>query len=383
VDFALSEADEAFKSRLVEWLASNVEPGWKARCETRAQWASVEREWDRKLFEGGWAGLWWPKEYGGLDAPTSQKVLFEQERARWGAPEGLAFFGRRLLGPGLMKYGTDAQKEQFLPAILRGDVVFCQGSSEPNAGSDLASVRTVATRQGDRYVINGSKIWTSWAQYADMCFALTRTDPTAEKHAGLTLLLIDLRQPGVEIRPLRKTTGSEDFTQVFFTNAETSVDSTVGREGQGWEVMRYLLTYERGATAVFSRLVTIETHLRSYSEAAIHTESELTNLGRIATEVAAIRLLAYRVLTNQMRGGEPGPVGSVVKLYWSEVWQRLAELSLLLGGEASLATAFTGPEAMDFPTLFLNSRCATVSGGSSEIQRNIVARRVLNLPQQA
>jgi alkylation response protein AidB-like acyl-CoA dehydrogenase len=363
-------------------LADNVDPEWQDKCDTRDRWAQVQRDFDRRLYEGGWAGLWWPKEYGGLDASPSQKVIFEQERARWNAPDGLAFFGRRLLGPAIMKFGSEEQRTKLLPTILRGDVVFCQGSSEPNAGSDLAGVATTAKRAGDRYIVNGTKIWTSWAQYMDWCFALTRTDPSAEKHAGLTLLLIDLKQPGIEIRPLRKTTGSEDFTQVFFTNAETPATARVGAEGQGWEVMRYMLSYERGATAVFSRLVTIERHLQTYRDASLECDAELATLARFSTEVAAIRLLAYRVLSNQINGGEPGPVGSVVKLYWADVWQRMADQTLLFGGEEGLTEPFRGPETMDFPTLFLNSRCATVSGGSAEVQRNIVAQRVLGLPRQ-
>jgi alkylation response protein AidB-like acyl-CoA dehydrogenase len=380
MNFELSEDDLAFRARLRAWLGGNLDPDWLRKCVTRDDWASYQRYWDRALFQGGWAGLWWPREHGGMGATASQKAIFEMERARAGAPEGLAFFGRRLLGPGIMKFGHEAQR-QLLPKILAGDTVFCQGSSEPDAGSDLAGVRTTARLRGEAYEITGRKIWTSWAQYADMCFMLVRTDTTVPKHAGLSLLLVDMHQPGIEIRPLRKLTGNADFTEVVIDGAKAPASAVLGGAGRGWEVMRYLLTYERGATSVFGRLIRMEEHLRGYAKTALADEAERGHYARLATEVATARLLVYRMLSTQLSGGEPGAAGSVVKLYWSRVWQELAERSLLSGGLDVLATPYAGPDAADFPTLFLDSRCATISGGSSEIQRTIVAQRVLGLPR--
>jgi alkylation response protein AidB-like acyl-CoA dehydrogenase len=380
VNFELSEDDRAFRARIRTWLAGNLDPDWLRKAATRDDWADYQRYWDRALFRGGWAGLWWPREHGGMGATASQKAIFELERARAGAPEGLAFFGRRLLGPGIMKFGDEAQR-QLLPKILAGDIVFCQGSSEPDAGSDLAGVRTTARLRGDQFVITGRKIWTSWAQYADMCFMLVRTDPTAPKHAGLTLLLVEMRQPGIEIRPLRKLTGNADFTEVIIDGAKAPASAVLGGPGRGWEVMRYLLTYERGATSVFGRLIRMDEHLREYAKTALADAAERGHYARLATEIATARLLVYKILSTQMAGGEPGAAGSVVKLYWSRVWQELAERSLLSGGSDALASPYSGPDAADFPTLFLDSRCATISGGSSEIQRTIVARRVLGLPR--
>jgi alkylation response protein AidB-like acyl-CoA dehydrogenase len=379
MDLTLSEEDRAFADRLRGWLAENVSPGWAEKCETYADYIDAQIEWEQRLAAGGWAGVWWPEEFGGMGATATQKALYAELTARSGAPEGIGRTGRRLLGPAVMRYGSAEQKRTVLPRILAATDTWCQGYSEPNAGSDLASVRTAARRDGDSYVVNGSKIWTSHAQFADHTFILVRTDPAAEKHAGLSMLTVDLRAPGVEVRPIRQITGRSEFCEVFFSDVVVPVENLLGAEGQGWEVAKYILWYERGAVMVFDTLVRIERHLAKFVEAAGDDPVTLAAVGRAAAEHAASRLLAYRVLGEQIRGGDPSDVGSLTKLYWSQAWVRLAETALLSVGERAFFAPPGSPEGVLLDN-FLECRPATIASGSSEVQRNIIAKRILGLP---
>jgi alkylation response protein AidB-like acyl-CoA dehydrogenase len=381
VDFSLTAEDLAFKQRLQVWLRENLPVDWRARCPDEKSWVAFQKDWDHRLAIAGWTGIWWPREFGGSEATPTQRVIYEELMAEVDAPEGLGKAGRRLLAPAIMRYGTETQKRDLLSRMLSGEDNWCQGFSEPDAGSDLASLQTRAVRNGEDYLVNGSKIWTSYAQYCNKCFLLARTDPNAEKHAGLTLLLLDMNQPGVDVRPIQQITGSTGFCQVFFTDATVPFSATLGGEGCGWEVSSYLLTHERGAAQVFARLIRVEQHLRAYAARALEAEGEEVGVARLSTEIAAARLLAYRILNTQIAGGEPGPLGSIAKLYWSEAWQRLALQGLLVAGEQGLTEVSEANDPATLADLFLYSRWATVSSGTSEVQRNIVAKRVLKLPQ--
>ena len=382
MDLDLSEQDQEFARTLKSWLDANVETGWRDRCADYEDFVAAQIDWEARLAKDGWAGVWWPEAFGGMGTTASQRAIYAELTARANAPEGIGRTGRRLLGPAVMRFGTDEQKEYYLPRILSAQDVWCQGYSEPNAGSDLASVRTSARRDGDHFVVNGSKIWTSNAQHADHCFVLLRTNPDAEKHAGLSILLVDLRSPGVEIRPIREITGQSGFCEVFYTDVRVPAENLLGDEGQGWEIAKYILWYERGAVMVFDTLVRIERHLQNFAAAVDDDPSSIASLGRGAAKLAASRLLAYRVLGEQIRGGEPSDVGSITKLYWSQAWVELAEAAVLGVGDPAFASAADTP-AGALLELFLDCRPGTIASGSSEVQRNIVAKRILKLPTTA
>lgn len=375
----LSEEDREFARKLGRWLDSNVEPGWRSWCTNHEDYIQVQIDWESRLAAGGWVGVWWPPEFGGMGTSPTQRALYAEMTARAGAPEGIGRTGRRLLGPAVMRYGTEEQRAAILPKILKAEETWCQGYSEPNAGSDLASVRTRAVRDGDTYIVNGSKIWTSHAQFVDRCFILVRTDPDAEKHAGLSILFVDLRAPGVEIRPIEQITGNAEFCEVFYTDVKIPAENILGQEGQGWEIANYILRYERGAVMLFDTLVRIEHHLAQFSLTAPNDQLGNVALGRSAAEVEASRLLAYRVLSEQLRGGDPSHTGSITKLYWSQAWVRLAESAMLNVGENVFNRGLGSPEERLLDG-FLECRPGTIASGSSEIQRNIVAKRVLKLP---
>lgn len=381
MDLDLLEADRRFAGRLDRWLLDNVPRDWRARCADYADYIRVQIEWERRLANGGWTGVWWPREHGGLGATPTQRALYAELTARHDAPEGIGRTGRRLLGPAVMQFGTDRQREQILPGILAGTDVWCQGYSEPEAGSDLASVRTTAIRDGDVFRVNGAKIWTSEAQFADRCFALVRTDLTGEKHAGLSTLLIDLRSPGITISPIPLITGRPEFCEVAFNDVAVPVGDLLGAAGQGWEIARYVLAYERGAVMVFDTLVRIERYLDQFATVSPGGELADVAVGRSAAEVAASRLLAYRMLGEQLRGGPPGEIGSLTKLYWSRTWIRMAEAAFTTVGERLFGHEPGSPETALLDN-FLECRRGTIGSGTSEIQRNVVAKRVLALPDE-
>ncbi|GAA1017587.1 putative acyl-CoA dehydrogenase FadE [Acrocarpospora pleiomorpha] len=378
MDLHLTEEDRTFGLELRRWLDDNVRPDWRSAAKTHADYVDVQRDWEHRLAAAGFTGIWWPREFGGMGAGPTQKAIFAELTARSGAPEGLGRTGRRLLGPGVMKYGTHEQQAEILPAILTARTFWCQDYSEPEAGSDLAGVRTTAVLDGDDYVVNGSKTWTSNAQFADRCFLLVRTGP--DKHAGLSVLLVDLSLPGIEIRPIEQITGDRGFCEVFYSDVRVPRASLLGAEGQGWEIAKYILRYERGAVHVFDTLVRIDRHLAATIRTAGDDPAAAARIGRSGAQVAASRLMAYRVLTEQIKGGEPTDAGSMAKLYWSSSWLGLAETATAIAGEGSFA-----PETDDERAVlrgFFECRPGTIASGSSEIQRGIVAKRLLRLPSR-
>jgi len=390
MDFRDTPEEARFRAELREWLAGNVpsDTGFDP-AHPRGDEA-VSREWSRKLYEAGYAGLTWPKEYGGAGAPYTYQAIFLEESARAGTPEHIGVIGLGMAGPTIIAHGTDEQKERHLSKILSGEEVWCQGFSEPGSGSDLASLRTRAVRDGDDLVVNGQKVWSSFAHIADFCILMVRTDPDASKHQGITYLLADMTAPGVEVRPLRQITGEPEFNEIFFTDARFPMSSVVGEVNDGWKVAMTTLLHERG-TLGFALTARLEIAVRKLLDLA---KSIPLDGGRAADDpvirdriaqqwidLQALRFTNYRALTTLMKTGVPGPEGSVAKLHWSETNQRLTKLALdILGAEAQL----DGDDAFErgyWQYQQLRSRGNTIEAGTSEILRNIISERVLGLPR--
>jgi alkylation response protein AidB-like acyl-CoA dehydrogenase len=373
-----SESEEAFRRELRAWLSAELPklPPAPPRdaWDERRKW---DTDWQRRLFDGGYAGLQWPQEYGGRGASPTEQLVFLEETTRARAPYvGVNFVGLLHAGPTLIAEGSDEQKAAHLPRILRGEEVWCQGFSEPGAGSDLAALRTTAERDGNHYVLNGQKIWSSFAQVADVGEFLVRTDPAAPKHRGISWLILPMDLPGIEIRPLRTALGSSEFSEVFLTDVRVPVASRVGAENDGWRVTNVTLSFERG-TAFVSELVD---SLRLVDDLAPHVEdpADRRELGRCRADFEALWALTKRGVSIAARTGGPGLPGMVTKLAYSEARQRFGELSLRVLGRAGLSI-----EGNELVEERLRTLALTIAAGTSQIQRNIVAERVLGLPREA
>jgi alkylation response protein AidB-like acyl-CoA dehydrogenase len=394
MDFTRTAEEESFRASVRDWLRDHLPPGWssdpRSRPQTAEERVAFARRWQRELYEGGWAGLSWPKEYGGRDLTPLEHLMFHEEYVAAGAPDMIDVgVGPGLTGPTLIHHGTPWQKERFLEPILRGDEVWCQGFSEPGSGSDLASVRTRGEVVGDEIVVNGQKVWTSYARFADWCILVVRTNPQAPKHKGLTFLLVDMRSPGITIRPLVEMTGVAWFNEVFFENVRVPRDHVVGAIDRGWDIVITTLSHERAGTIPYPRLrqqLVALAHLAGQvggDVPAIADDRVRQRLAQHAIEIDILRLSAYRSVSRSMRTGQPGPEGSMLKLYWSELEQRLMETASLVQG-AYAALDEHAPEAYDdgrWQYGVLWSRAASIYAGTSEVQRNIIAQRVLGLPR--
>jgi alkylation response protein AidB-like acyl-CoA dehydrogenase len=371
-----SEADESFRAELRAWLEGALralapQPARDAWTERR-RW---DTDWQRRLFDAGYAGLHWPAEYGGRGASPTEQLIFYEETARQRAPYvGVNFVGTLHAGPTLIEEGSDAQKADHLPKILRGEEVWCQGFSEPGAGSDLASLRTRADLDGDHYVLNGQKIWCSFGQVADVGEFLVRTDPDAPKHRGISWLILAMDSPGIEIRPLRTALGSSEFSEVFLTDVRVPVSNRVGAENDGWRVTNVTLKYERG-TAFVSELVD---SLRLCEDLAqlVHDPGHLRELGRCAAELDALWALTKRNVSQAARG-TVGPGAMVMKLAYSEARQRFGELCLRVLDREALHI-----EGNELVEERLRVLALTIAAGASQIQRNIIGERVLGMPKE-
>ena len=391
MDLRLNSAEAAFQRDVREWLRANLPEGWGApgyhKPEEPADKVAFARRWQRRLYDGGWAGLHWPREYGGRGATPIERFLFAEEYTRQGAPPMIDIgVGPGLTGPTLIHHGTEDQKRRFLPRILAGDDVWCQGFSEPNAGSDLAACRTRAELDGDVFRVTGQKIWTSYARFADWCILVVRTDPKASKHKGLTFLLVDMKSPGITIRPLVEMTGVAWFNEVFFDDVRVPKENMVGALNEGWNIAITTLAHERGGSAPHARLAGELSDVLALARRRDGVRRDARWRQRLAQswiETEIVRLVAWKQVSDTMRAGQPGPEGSYLKLLWSETDMRMKDLAIEL--EGPFATIERGdPRAVDagrWQYEYLWSRAASIYAGTSEVQRNIIAQRVLGLPR--
>jgi alkylation response protein AidB-like acyl-CoA dehydrogenase len=383
MDFAASPADERFRAEVRTWLAGN-RPARPERVPhddaSLAEEFAVLRDWQRRLYDAGYVGLLWPREYGGRGAPPTHQAIVNEELARARAPQLLNRVGINNAGPTLIVHGTEAQKRRLLPTILTGEEIWCQLFSEPNAGSDLAAVRTRAERDGDAFVVTGQKVWTSYAQFSKWAILLARTDAGVAKHRGLTYFVLDMEQPGITVRPLRQITGSTEFSEVFLDAVRVSVDAVVGAVDQGWEIAMTTLAHERGTGFAFKEQVlqriALDDVVRLARERGLAGDSRRRQeIAQRWIEVEVMRLMNCRTLTRLQRGLEPGPESSLVKLFWAGLTQRIHELAM----------AIEGPSAQldegRWPLAYLWSRVGAIAGGTSEVQANIIAQRLLGLPR--
>jgi alkylation response protein AidB-like acyl-CoA dehydrogenase len=379
VDLRDTPEEAAFRAEVREWLDRNL---GEDRGGARRSFDEASREWSARMHEAGYAGLTWPKEYGGSGAPYSHQAILFEEWARAEAPPHIGVIGLGMAGPTIIAHGTDEQKTRHLDKILSAEEVWCQGFSEPGAGSDLAGLRTRAELAGDHFVVNGQKVWSSFAHIADFCILITRSDPDSEKHAGLTYMIVDMHAPGVEVRPLRQITGEAEFNEIFFTDVQVPVANVLGEIGQGWQVAMTTLLHERG-TLGFALTARLEVEIRKLIALARERGVEDANirdrLAREWIELQALKYTNYRALTKLMKTGIPGPEGSGIKLYWSEANQRVTKLALEILGED--AQVMNGEHGGYWQFAQLRSRGNTIEAGTSEILRNIVAERVLGLPR--
>ena len=406
MDLTYPADTEPFRAEIHQWLIDNLPDGWGTPgfSMTREDRKAFLKEWTAKLFDGGWICASWPTEYGGKGLSLMQQVVLNEEFARAEAPLRADFFGDTLVGPTILQWGDERQKKEFLPRILKGTIAWCQGFSEPGAGSDLASLTTRAALDGDEWVINGQKVWTTQAQFADYIFLLARTNPDAPKHAGISYLLVPMKQPGIEVRPIAQVDGSADFNEVFFTDARCPKDNVVGGVDNGWKVAMTTLGFERGSSAT--------TGYRRFQRELDQIIAEAKKNGasadplvrqRLATAWSKVKIMeinGYRSLTDALNGTHHmAALGAANKMYWSEFHQETMELAMdILGMDAQILTGIPGdvePEPgswmrrgrTDYPVSplqasFFFSRSETIWGGTAEIQRNIVGERVLGLPKE-
>jgi alkylation response protein AidB-like acyl-CoA dehydrogenase len=378
MDLRDTPEEAQFRSGVRTWVEANL-PADKRGGRGGAQRFDdpFMREWSRTLFEAGYAGLTWPKEYGGQGAPPSFQAILYEELAAVQAPTHVGVIGLNMAGPTIIAHGTEEQKARYLQPLLAADEIWCQGFSEPDAGSDLAAARTRAERRGDVYVVNGQKVWSSFAHIADFCILVTQSDPDAEHYRNLTYLLVDMHAPGVEVRPLRQITGEAEFNEIFFTDVQVPVENRLGDEGDGWQVAMTTLLHER-ATLGFALTATFDAlfgRLLEETEQRKPTPYVRDALAREWIELQALRFTNYRALGTYQRTGVPGPEGSGVKLRWSEANQRLTKLAReLRGPDGILDDGWWNHQQ-------LRSRGNTIEAGTSEVLRNIIAERVLGLPR--
>jgi alkylation response protein AidB-like acyl-CoA dehydrogenase len=390
VDTRFSEEDEAFRREIAGWLEQNLGGEFESvrgRGGPGDEHALFEERhaWERRLGEAGWIGIGWPESVGGRHLSLSQQVVFYEEYARAGGPGRVGHIGEGLLAPTLIHYGSDEQKQRFLPGIRSGEEIWCQGYSEPNAGSDLANVQTRAARVGDEWVISGQKLWTSGAATSDWCFVLCRTNPDAPKHKGLSYLLVPMRQKGVEVRPIVQLTGDSEFSETFFDEARTPAENVVGEPGDGWKVAMGTLAFERGASTLGQQML-FQNELDQVIAAAQASgkASDPVIRQRIAHAWMGLRIQRYNALRtlSQSEGAELSREAMITKIYWAGWHRDLGKLAMdVLGARSEIAEG--GPYALSaLQRLFLFTRSDTIYGGSNQIQRNIIAERALGLPRE-
>ncbi|GEL18635.1 acyl-CoA dehydrogenase family protein [Pseudonocardia asaccharolytica] len=389
MDLTFTEAEEDFRRQLRAWLRANIPEEWKRP----GFWESFDddesfrlrREWERAKALAGFAGIQWPTEYGGRGGTPGMKAIYDEEMVLARAPRTVNPLGLTFLAPTVMAIGTDAQRKEIIGPMLRNEVIWCQGFSEPGAGSDLAALATKGVRDGDDFIVNGQKVWTTNAVHGDKIFALVRTEPGSTRHRGISMLLIDMHQPGVEARPLRQMSGASEFGEVFFTDARVPATDCLGEIGDGWRTAMLLLSFERGASGIaqytefrrqYDEIAAVAKRLGRDRDPVIRDR-----LARVLTELECLRLHAMYVLTQVECGRDLGSESSMTKLQWSETFQDLWEVFDDILGEDATLDSIGELDLRPMHTESMWSRSVTIWGGSSQVQRNITAERVLGLPR--
>ena len=395
MDFQYTPEQDAFRLRVRSWLAEHlpselkVEDAMDERVAPNREIFDKRMAWHKQLYQAGWIGLAWPKEYGGQGAELMEQIIYNEEYAHARAPILPGYVGLGLAGPTIAQWGSEEQKQDFLPRILQGELVWCQGYSEPGSGSDLASLQTRAVEDGDEFVVNGQKVWTSGAQYADWMVLLARTDPEAPKHKGISYFLLDMKTPGVSVRPLVLLNGHSHFNEVFFEDVRIPKANLLGPKNEGWKVAITTLMFERSAAggggggSQIRRLAELAKQVEIDGRPAWRHSWVRQRLAAFEIEKEALKYTRLRSLTRQLRGQPPGPEGSILKLAGSELGVRIAAFASELLGPYALLEAETQavPDAPRWLNRVLSARQYTIAGGTSEIQHNIIGERVLGLPK--
>ncbi|QFK71432.1 acyl-CoA dehydrogenase [Pradoshia sp. D12] len=393
MDFSFTKKEEEYRRTLRIWLEENLPEGWiegkRDLPENEEEQAQFLRDWQKKMNDGGWVAIAWPEKYGGQSASVIEEIIYHQEMVRAGAPHLINYIGIHMVGPTLMDIGTEEQREKFIPKILNAEEVWCQGYSEPNAGSDLSALKTSAVKQGDKWIINGQKVWTSYGHLADRCFLLARTSNLEKKHKGITVFLVDMKQPGVEVRPIIQMNGKHDFNEVYFNDAVAYDEEIVGEIDEGWKVMINLMLHERTGIGAqiftlekqFSDLVLLTNELKENGQPLIKDPFTRQKMVELYTRCRGVLLTYYRNITTSMKRGYPGAESSMDKLMSSELTKDLFEFAVSIQGhqgvlwkEDALANPFWQLD-------YLSSFGVTIGGGTSEVQRNTIGERLLGLPK--
>jgi alkylation response protein AidB-like acyl-CoA dehydrogenase len=396
MDLNFTPAEEAFRQKVADWFDKHLPPPEERPKTSGLGEESVAefekaRAWHRKLYEGGWIGLSWPRKYGGREASLIEQVIFQQEASRVGAHPGVNIIGIGMIGPTIMQWGTEAQKQRYLPPMLAGEEIWSQGFSEPDAGSDVASLQCSAVRDGDDYIVNGQKVWTTGAQWSEWIELLVRTDPTKPKHEGISCLIVDMQSPGITVRPLKQITGDLSFNEIFFENVRVPRANLLGAEHEGWKVAITTLMNERVAIGglgvgegALDQLVDLARRVRRRGKMAAEDSAVRQQIAQFAMEIKAAKYSAMRRLTKQLRGAQPGPEGSAGKLTLTELQLKMSRFAYeLLGPYAALIE--TSPYRVgrgQWASQVMGARGMSIAGGTTEIQKNILAVRSLHLPRQ-
>ncbi len=398
MDFSYSPKEEAFRQEVKDWLAIHMKelPKWWRNPEVLGPEIDSEEYhqfslwWHKKLYDAGFVGIAWPKEYGGRGATILEQVVYNEEMAKARAPGGANGLGIGWAGPTIMAYGTEEQKKRFLPRILSAEDIWCQGFSEPEAGSDLANVQTRAVEDGDYYIVNGQKVWTTGGHYADWAILLVRTDPSAPKHKGLTYLLLDMHSPGVTVRPLRQITGHAEFNEVFLDNVRIPKNLQVGETNRGWYIAVGTLAFERSALAAtvqrentLKDIITMAKKMERYGRSVINNPLVRQKLAQFYIDISVLKYTGLRSLTGQLRGEKPGPEVLVVNLFGTELNLRMEEFAMEIQGPYSrlMRGSEHAVENGQWQFSFLGARGTSIASGTLEIKRNVIAERGLGLPR--
>lgn len=393
MDISFTKDQELFRKEAREWLMENIPKEWRDNHLNLSldEKEAINGEWDRIVYKGGYSGISWPKEYGGQGLSLVEEIIFEEECGKLNVPKGHSFLGKSLIGPTLLKFGTEEQKKRFLPPLVSAEEVWCQGFSEPNAGSDLAGLSTSATLEGDHWIINGQKVWTSVAQFAHWCFVLARTDSSKPKHKGITYFLVPMDSEGIEVRPITKISGDKDFNEVFFNNVKVPKDSYVGEINDGWNVAMGTLSFERGVMPLgrqsrfeneFKQLVALSEKLTNENGVRLIDDSYFNQkIAQLYTEVKVMRYSGLKLISEFLNTGKVGFEASTMKLYWTEMHTRLGQLAIeMLNTQPGGMSDYTD-DFKRFQNIYTTSKGETVYAGTNQIQKNIISERILGMPR--